>query len=76
MTDQISFEVIVFDQGDAGELFAVGDPRVVRNEADALEIAKDLASRHSGVIALRRDSSAGPTTRKILYQAGEVIEGP
>lgn len=71
MTDGISYEVIVFDQGDAGELFAVGEPRIVSSEREALKIAKDLASRHNGVIALRRDNAMA--TRTTVYQAGEII---
>jgi hypothetical protein len=68
--------VVVFDKDDAGTLFPVGEPWQFDNEERAVRVARDLASKHDGVIAWSRQAQPdigeyGPP--KILYQAGEAI---
>lgn len=69
--------VIAFDQGDAGELFPVGEPQQFETKDRAIRTAKDLASKHAGVIAWAREAKPdvgeyGPP--EVLYTAGEVLE--
>ena len=69
--------VVVFDQGDAGELFPVGEPQQFETEERAVRVAKDLASKHAGVLAWSREARPdvgeyGPP--RIIYSTGEVLE--
>ncbi|PSH65437.1 hypothetical protein [Phyllobacterium sophorae] len=69
--------VVVFDQGDAGELFPVGEPLQFETAERAVRAAKDLASMHAGVIAWSREARPdvgeyGQPT--VLYTAGEVLQ--
>lgn len=71
------YYVIVFDQGEAGELFQVGEPRLFDTEVSATRAADDLASQHSGVLGFTRDAKDGvgkSPRSKIFYSAGEVLE--
>ncbi|MBZ3695430.1 MULTISPECIES: hypothetical protein [Phyllobacterium] len=74
MSSLIHFEVVIFDQGDAGELFTVGEPIGFKSEEEALQAAKKLASQHNGVVAWRRESNLEVSTRTVLYRAGEIID--
>lgn len=74
--DQIYF-VAVFEQGDGGELFRVGEPQRCGSEEQARTVASDLASKHAGVIAWSQETKQG--TEKygppiVFYTAGEVID--
>jgi hypothetical protein len=68
--------VVVFDKDDSGTLYPVGDPEKHETEKLAVSAAKELASKHDGVIAWKREGSnaddAGRLT--ILYKAGEAID--
>ena len=72
--DQIYF-VAVFEQGDGGELFRVGEPQ--RFDSDARTAASDLASNHAGVIAWSQEAKQGKDGYGppiVFYTAGEVID--
>src|SRR5262249_47295439 len=65
--------VIVFDQGEAGELFPVGEPKRFADEESAARTAEKLASRHAGVMGVIDESGDG-SDRRVFYSAGEVLQ--
>jgi hypothetical protein len=67
--------VMAFDRGEDGELLPAFDPREAQSEHRAIRQAKDLATRHVGVIAFSRDADFkmgdyGPSVE--LYRHGDV----
>jgi hypothetical protein len=76
MTDSTTMiAVVAFDKDDAGTLFPAGEPQRFESEDQAVDAAKELASKHDGVIAWSRQ--AGPDEQgpsRILYKAGEAID--
>jgi hypothetical protein len=57
-----------FDYTEDGELVAVGEPQDLPNEDMALRRAKDLATKHAGVLAWSR------TADPVLGEYGEPRE--
>jgi hypothetical protein len=79
MTDSTTtIGVVVFDKDDAGILYPVGDPQQFETDSLAVTAAKELASKHDGVIAWRREEKPYQLKDKdsltILYKAGEAID--
>jgi hypothetical protein len=67
--------VAAFDRGKEGELVPAFDPREAPSEERAIRLAKDLATRHAGVIAWSRDADLalgdyGPSQE--LFRFGEI----
>lgn len=74
--DQIYF-VAVFEQGEGGELFQLGEPQRFESEEQARMAAGDLASTHAGVIAWSQEAKQGTNGYGppiVFYTAGEVID--
>jgi hypothetical protein len=69
--------VMAFDRSEEGELVPAFDAMSFEVEDRALRSAKDLASKHVGVLAWSRNAEPGngeygPPT--VLFQSGEVPE--
>lgn len=67
----------VFDRGEDGELVPAFEPREMPSEERAVREAREMATRHVGVIAWSR--SADPSRGEfgdpvLLYQHGDVPE--
>jgi len=67
--------VLAFDRGEDGELTPAFEPAVQQTEERAIRLAKNLAEKHSGVIAWSRDAKPdigeyGPPTT--LFVSGDV----
>ena len=67
--------LLAFDRDEEGNLQSAFEPREMPDERRAINTARDLASKHAGVIAWRREANTahgdyGPP--EVLFQAGEV----
>ncbi|WP_136619710.1 MULTISPECIES: hypothetical protein [Mesorhizobium] len=69
--DQI-FVVTAFDLDESGVLIPSYKPAQPESEKDAIALASALAGKHAGVIAWSKP--AGGTTKKVLFQRGDVGE--
>ena len=69
--------LLAFDKGEDGELMPAFEAREMRDEADAIRTAKEIARRHVGVITWTRTADlvngvfGGPV---VLFQSGDVPE--
>lgn len=67
--------LVAFDRDGEGVLQSAFEPREMPDERRAINTAREMASKHDGVIAWSRDANIaagdyGPPV--VLYQAGEV----
>lgn len=69
--------LMAFDKGDDGELLPSFEPREMPDERRAIQTAKEMATRHPGVIAWSRDVKPDQGEfgePVVLFQHGEVPE--
>jgi len=69
--------LLAFDRGEDGELLPAFEPREMPDERRAVQTAREMATRHPGVITWSRDADLkagefGPPV--VLFQAGDVPE--
>lgn len=69
--------LLAFDRGDDGELLPSFEPREMPDERRAVQTAREMATRHPGVITWSRDANLregefGPPV--VLFQSGDVPE--
>lgn len=69
--------LMAFDKGDDGELLPSFEPREMPDERRAIQTAKEMATRHPGVITWSRDAKPDQGEYGepvVLFQHGDVPE--